>query len=696
MVTNGPWLYVWISTSKTNRHSKTSGGPFGPPFFYQDMQRVSQSSQVFYKEISALLRDDQADVAVERLQDWLADNPDDEVGTSMYGSALMRAGHQDDAIDVFRTAATAHAESFAAQGDLGFALAQSGARDKAIVALGRAVGLNRNFYPGFVFLSRLYFEAGDLAAARRAFEGSEKCDPFASEVPRLQKLMNSDNFAKAEKTCRALLNREPGYPRAAYTLAHLASNVGAFEEASQILQQAIKFYPADINLRSALVVSLEESGEFHEAVKVAVSMTDLDPENPAAWLILGRVHGHCGNYDDCLVTYNKALELSADNGEIGNTEMLRGHILKILGRYDEGIAAYCASADKINGNGAAWWGLADMKTHRFDDADIAKMRIIADDKSIKQEQRTQAAFALGKAYEDRQDFDTSFGWYDLGNKLRTGIDFDPAAQRAGIDTVCKAYSAEVLSRQAVSLPDSPIPIFILGLPRSGSTLIEQILASHSRIEGTMELVNMPNLVRRITIDGGRRNEDYPASIASFSHDELAAYGQKYIDETAMYRTDKPFFIDKLPTNFDKVGLIHKILPQAIVIDARRDAMDCGFSCYKQHFAGGHMFSYDLENIAVYYNSYLKLMRHWDDVLPGKIFLTQYEDTVENTESTIRALLNHCGVEFEEACLRFFENKRPVRTASSEQVRQPIYNKGVGYWRKFESHLKPLEAALKTS
>jgi len=195
--------------------------------------------------------------------------------------------------------------------------------------------------------------------------------------------------------------------------------------------------------------------------------------------------------------------------------------------------------------------------------------------------------------------------------------------------------------------------------------------------------------REIRRNGGRRR--YRANKA-----DQAAYGQKYIDETAMYRTDKPFFIDKLPTNFDKVGLIHKILPQAIVIDARRDAMDCGFSCYKQHFAGGHMFSYDLENIAVYYNSYLKLMRHWDDVLPGKIFLTQYEDTVENTESTIRALLNHCGVEFEEACLRFFENKRPVRTASSEQVRQPIYNKGVGYWRKFESHLKPLEAALKTS
>jgi hypothetical protein len=209
----------------------------------------------------------------------------------------------------------------------------------------------------------------------------------------------------------------------------------------------------------------------------------------------------------------------------------------------------------------------------------------------------------------------------------------------------------------------------------------------------MELATLPNIVRRISIDGGRRKLKYPASMASFAADELSAYGQAYLDDTAMYRGDKPFFIDKLPTNFDKVGLIHQILPQAIVIDARRHPLDCGFSCYKQHFAGGHLFSYSLENIGHYYNVYLRLMDYWDAVLPGKVLCVLYESIVSDTDAVVRSLLAHCGVAYEESCLRFFENRRPVRTASSEQVRQPIFSRGVEHWRRFESHLEPLIQAL---
>jgi hypothetical protein len=231
------------------------------------------------------------------------------------------------------------------------------------------------------------------------------------------------------------------------------------------------------------------------------------------------------------------------------------------------------------------------------------------------------------------------------------------------------------------------------LPRSGSTLVEQILATHSQIEGTMELTNLPNIVRRVTIDGGKRKETYPASVAGFSADELAAYGREYIESTAVYRTDKPFFIDKLPTNFDKIGLIRMILPNAVIIDARRHPMDCGFSCFKQHFAGGHHFSYKLEHIGSYYNDYLRLMDHWHEVLPGKVLTVQYEDVVADAEAMTRALLEHCGVPFAGACLRFFENKRPVRTASSEQVRQPIYKKAVQYWKNFEAGLRPLSESL---
>jgi hypothetical protein len=227
------------------------------------------------------------------------------------------------------------------------------------------------------------------------------------------------------------------------------------------------------------------------------------------------------------------------------------------------------------------------------------------------------------------------------------------------------------------------------LPRSGSALVEQILASHSQIEGTMELVNLPNIVRLITIDSGKHDLPYPSSLTNITKEELLTYGQAYLDSTAVYRTDKPFFVDKLPTNFDKIGLIHLILPQPVIIDARRHPLDYGFSCYKQHFAGGHHFSNSLEHVGHYYNDYLKLMDHWDSVLPQKVQCVQYEKMVADTEETIGKLLAHCGVPFEDSCLRFFENKRAVRTASSEQVRQPIYSNSVSYWKNFETELQPL-------
>lgn len=647
----------------------------------------------FYEQVTAKLRQGKADEAVADLEQWLVDHENDEIGMSLLGSALLRAGRRDEALDVFHQAAETHAESFAAQGDLGFALAETG-NEGAIQAFRRAVELNDRFYPGWVFLARLYHADGDLKAARDAMENSERCDPFTDEFRRSQQAMSESRFADAEKVCRGLLQRQPGYPPAAYTLAHLASKVGAFEEASRILRQALSWYPADVHLYSALVVSQEEVGDYAGALEAARHLVELQPDVSTPWLILGRVHGHCGNYEESLDTYDKALKLARDDvGEMGNTELLRGHILKILGRYDEGIAAYRASANMVPGNGAAWWSLADMKTFRFEDDDIEAMTSIADDESVRDEQRTQAAFALGKAYEDRQEFDTAFDWYARGNGLRGDTGFDAAVNDQGIRSIIEAFDEGTLANQASPARQGPTPIFILGLPRAGSTLVEQILASHSSIEGTMELVNLPNVVRRITIDGGRRQLDYPASMASFSADELRSYGQQYLDETAMYRTDRPYFIDKLPTNFDKVGLIHMILPQAVIIDARRHPMDCGFSCFKQHFAGGHPFSYDLANIGAYYNAYLELMDHWDRVLPGKVFLAQYEQVVADTENVVRALLEHCGVHYEESCLRFFENTRPVRTASSEQVRQPIYTKGVGYWRNFATHLAPLEEAL---
>jgi len=248
--------------------------------------------------------------------------------------------------------------------------------------------------------------------------------------------------------------------------------------------------------------------------------------------------------------------------------------------------------------------------------------------------------------------------------------------------------------QAKPEPAGPTPIFIVGMPRAGSTLIEQILASHSHIEGTMELMTLPYLKRTIRMAGGRRfNKNYLQALREFSQAELSAFGQSYLDETAIYRTSKPYFIDKLPANFERIGLIHKILPQAIIIDARRHPMDCGFSAYKQHFANGQEYSYNLDHIGQYFNIYLQLMDHWDDVLPGKVKLVQYEELVRDTEAWVRQILAHVGVDFENECLRFYENKRAVKTASSEQVRQPIYTNSIGRWQTVSDRLRPLSDSL---
>lgn len=652
-----------------------------------------------YRDVSALIRENRLDAALVRIEEWLEGNPNDEIGLSLKGSALLRAQRTDEAIAVFRRAVHGHPGSFAAHGDLGFACLQAGKVDEALREFRKAVVLNERFFQGWCYLSHLLFEAGELEDAQTAFQRAEACDPLAPEFPAVQAAMQAERYAEAEKLSRQLLARQPGWPRAAYTLAKLASQVGAFDEAAGILVDAIRRFPCDINLRAALVVSLEDSGRYATAVEEARRITDLDPDNPSSWLILGRVHGHCGNYPESLACYTNAQRLASDTPsdpakvDQGNIDLLRGHVLKILGRYDEGIEAYRSAIRRTGSNGAGWWGLADMKTYRFSDEDIGAMRQIAEDESVKPEQRAQAAFALGKAFEDRRQYDEAFSRYRLGNELRTGVSFDPQVQQQGVDEIRRAFDAKTLATQASPSRQGPTPVFIVGLPRSGSTLIEQILASHSAIEGTMELATLPNIVRRISIAGGKRNLRYPMSIASFRPHELAAWGQAYLDDTAMYRSGKPLFIDKLPTNFDKVGLIHMILPQAVIIDARRHPLDCGFSCYKQHFAGGHPFSYDLANIGHYYNAYLELMDHWDAVLPGKVLCMRYESVVGDTEGAVRQLLAHCEVGFEDACLRFFENRRPVRTASSEQVRQPIYRRGVGQWRNFEAHLGALTNAL---
>lgn len=655
---------------------------------------MSSANQETYRAIADLIKTGDAAAALLQLDALLIEFPADATALSMAGSAHMQAGDLDKALASFEAAVAAHPNSFSAHADLAFAASKDGQAVRAITHFTRATDINPGFYQAWRFLEKLHYEAGDYPAALRAVEKAEELDPLDADYREMQNELTAGRPARAEEIARAMIKHEPGHPRAVFMLAHLANNVGAEEECTKILKYGIEHHPANISLRRALIRNLEKLGAYIPAVVEAKELTALS-QDYLSWLLLSKVHGHTGAYDDALLAAEEAAKsLDPTSEELGKVDLLRGHALKVLGRREESEKAYRDCIVNTPGNGAGWWGLADFKDYQFTEDDKRAMEDLASQDDTEPAQRCQAAFALAKAHEVAGDDAEAFNWYKRANDLRPDVNFDGDKHYEFCQRIINGHDAGMLARQALPLQDGPTPIFIVGMPRAGSTLIEQILASHSQIEGTMELMTLPKLERRITIAGGKMfNEKYPASFAQFGAEDLSAFGQNYLNETAMYRTNKAFFIDKLPPNFERIGLIHKILPQAIIIDARRHPMDCGWSAYKQHFAGGHEYSYDLANIGRYYNCYLDVMDHFDAVLPGRIFRVQYEENIRDTEGIIRRLLDHMGLDFEPACLEFYKNKRAVRTASSEQVRQPIYTKSVASWKRYETELAPLAEAL---
>jgi tetratricopeptide (TPR) repeat protein len=393
-----------------------------------------------------------------------------------------------------------------------------------------------------------------------------------------------------------------------------------------------------------------------------------------------------------LPLYREILNETPDRPEL---HLSIAHALKTVGRTGEAIASYRAAAATRPRFGDAYWSLANLKTYRFTDAEIAQMRADEAVPRVGLEDRYHLCFALGKALEDRAEYAESFQYYERGNALKKSearYRSEPLERNARLQgEVCTRdfFSA----RQGVGC-DSPAPIFIVGLPRSGSTLLEQILASHSRVEGTMELADILRMVQDLQ---GRETKDsiprYPGILTELKPEDFQRLGEKYLADTRVYRTDKPLFIDKMPNNFRHIGLIHLILPNAKIIDARRDPLACCFSNFKQLFASGQQFTYSVEDITRYYSMYVDLMAHWDRALPGKVLRIQHEDVVEDLEANVRRILEFCNLDFEPACVDFHKTDRRVHTASSEQVRQPINRDGVDQWRNFDPWLGPFKAAL---
>lgn len=543
--------------------------------------------------------------------------------------------------------------------------------------------------PGNADASRLLGAAlrltGDDDGANQAELAAVAASVRDPELLRAGRALVDNDLPVAESILRPLLHRRPTDVAAIRMMAELAARVGRPADCEHLLRRAVELAPGWEAPRANLATVLYRQNRWAEALAeldgMAVSSDDSRHSLKAA--VLGRV----GAYEEAIALYRGVLERQPQQPKVW---MSLGHMLKTVARTDEAIAAYRRALEIAPTLGEIWWSLANLKTIRFADSDIAAMRDALDAEGLADEDRLHLHFALGKALEDRGDDEQVFGHYAEGNRIRAGqLRYDPKRIGEHVDVSIRLFTRQFLQQRWGQGCQSSEPIFILGMPRAGSTLVEQILASHPQVEGTQELPDIIAMVKELNDRGS-----YPQSLEQLSAQELNALGEDYLQRTRIHRSsDRQFFIDKMPNNWAHVGLIRLILPNARIVDARRHPLACCFSNFKQHYARGQAFSYDLENLGHYYSDYVRLMAHFDRVTPGSVHRVIHERLVADPEGEIRRLLDALGLPFAPACLRSHESKRPVRTASSEQVRRPISSDGLDQWQRFDPWLGPLRQAL---
>tara|TARA_B100000787_G_scaffold89074_1_gene65843 strand:+ start:264 stop:2282 length:2019 start_codon:yes stop_codon:yes gene_type:complete len=505
-------------------------------------------------------------------------------------------------------------------------------------------------------------------------------------------LISEGKFVKAEGLCKAFMQKNPQHVEGMRLLADIANRLGILGDAEFLLESAIEFAPDNTKVRIDYIQILRKQQNYKDALGQATLLLQQDSQNPQFQSVFAIECMQSGDYDMALQTFDSILKILPEDPV---TLTSRGNALKTQGRTDEAIDSYRRAIKKFPGHGEAYYSLANLKLFGFSDIEITAMESQEYNPMISHMSRVYLDFALGKAYEDKGAFDKSFTYYERGNaakKLQSRYKSSDLTVEFHAQT--EVFDEDFVTSHSQTGNMASDPIFIVGLPRSGSTLLEQILASHSLVDGTMELPNILTLAQ--TLRRGERisnTKHYPGVLRNLDPSQLSEFGQKFIEDTRIHRGSAPFFIDKMPNNFRHIGLINLILPNAKIIDARRHPMGCCFSGFKQLFAEGQDFTYGLEEIGTYYKDYVELMDHWDKVLPGKVLRVQYEDVVEDLDTQVRRILDYCGLDFEDSCISFHETERSVRTPSSEQVRQPIYQSGVDQWKNFEANLEPLKTAL---
>jgi predicted Zn-dependent protease len=632
-------------------------------------------------------------LAAEQAGEILKAIPGHPLARLILGIAQRRLGQSQVALEVLEPLARERPNWAAAQLELGIASSDAGLETQAVTALNRAVMLNPGLPDAWRLLADHLDALGDASAADRARASFIKA---ATQDPRLMTAavaLRDNQLAHAEARLRGHLKVHPTDIAALRMLAEVAARLRRYVDAQLLLERCLELAPSFNAARHNYAVVLYRQAKAAEALPQIERLLAEEPRNPGYRNLKAAILANLGDYSESIEVYEAVLKEYPEQPKVW---MSYGHSLKTARRQDESIAAYRHAITLQPTLGEAYWSLANLKTFRFSDADLESIRSALGRDDLSDDDRLHFEFSLGKALEDEASYEESFAHYTVGNEIRrrSGL-YEVQDTSAHVRRAKALYTPEFFATRAGAGTAAPDPIFIVGLPRAGSTLIEQILASHSLVEGTMELPDIAGIARELAAsepsdEAGR----LARAVAALTHDELRSLGERYLAQTRVQRkTAAPFFIDKMPNNFLHLGLIHLILPNAKIIDARRHPLGCCFSCFKQHFARGQNFSYGLADIGRYFRDYVELMAHFEAVLPGRIHRVFYERMIDDTDSEVRRLLDYCGLPFDARCLRFYENERPVRTASSEQVRQPIYRDGVDHWQHYEPWLGPLKVAL---
>jgi tetratricopeptide (TPR) repeat protein len=642
-----------------------------------------------YKKLQLLLKNSQFDQLESCAQAYLKQSDNTQISYILAVSYRLNKQYNK-AIKLLKTLIKKASEYARAFQELGYNYTALGDKKNASVNFYQATKLNPALLTSWQALLPIYRQFNEQQAITLCEKQINTLSALPKPILAATDLMYDGNLLSADGLCRQYLQANKHSISGLILLAEIAVRLKAVSEAEFILETCAELAPENTEVKYQLFKIYSKLGKFPQALSMANSLVENDSDNLFYQVAQATAMVGVGELERAIHIYRN---LIGNGRRESNVNLLLGHALKTANDIEQSISAYKAAYQIEQFCGDAYWSLANTKTYQFSSSEIASMSEGVESEQVNVKNKIHLYFALGKAYEDRQEYSKSMQHYVLGNQLQNQqSDYSSVKHQGFIQNQIDTFNLDFINDLKDLGHDDPSPIFIVGMPRAGSTLLEQILASHSQVDGTMELHEILGLAARLSKTQDP-SQGYPSNLANIPRHYFTEFGQQFIKSTKVYRQSAPFFIDKMPNNFMHIGLIKSILPKAKIIDARRNEMACCFSGFKQLFGEGQEFSYSLSDIASYYKNYVKLMDHWQKCYPGQILLMHYEDMVNDTEQQVRRLLEYCQLPFEENCLSFYNNKRAVKTPSSEQVRQPIYASGLAQWQHFEPYLGELVQSL---